>query len=140
MFVYFLLAIVFFSSIGIWLPMISDDYTKGKMAEETFNAVAGNILTYSLAIFLVSSIDRIIYLFYKASKYTNNVLEFLLIICVVIITGYFVFLTQKSIKYAYYQNAIGYASYIVFIAWISWFYVKIKGSKDNNYATIGGVI
>ncbi len=137
---YFTVAIAFFGSIGVWLPIAIDNYNFNQIAEETNESLPSNILTYSLGIFLVAAIDRTIHLLFKTSKYSNNVLEFFGILFALIGTGTLVFLSLKSLKNTLVEDAILYAKYVAFVAWFSWFYVKLQGSKTNNFSPIGGVI
>lgn len=137
---YFLIAIIFLGSMGVWLPITIDIYSTNNISNETMNLLPSNILTYSLGIFLIAAIDRIIYLFFKTSKYTNNILEFFGILFACLATAFIVFLSLKSFKNSIVDDAIRYAKYVVLIAWVAWFYVKIQGSKGNNFSAIGGVI
>lgn len=137
---YFVVAILFFGSMGIWLPIAIDNYNLNKIAEETYKSLPSNILTYSLGIFLIAAIDRMIHLLFKTSKYSNNVLEFFGIIFALFGTGALVFFSLKSLKNTLIDDAIFYAKYVAFVAWLAWFYVKLQGSKTNNFSPIGGII
>lgn len=137
---YFIVAIAFFGSMGVWLPIAIDNYNLNQIAEETNKSLPSNILTYSLGIFLIAAIDRIIHLLFKTSKYSNNVLEFFGILFASLLTGILVFLSLKSLKNTLIEDAILYAIYVAFIAWFSWFYVKLQGSKTNNFSPIGGIL
>lgn len=137
---YFVVAILIFGSMGIWLPLAIDNYNLNKIAEETHKSLPSNILTYSLGIFLIAAIDRIIHLLFKTSKYSNNVLEFFGIVFALFGTGVLVFLSLKSLKNTLIEDAILYAKYVAFVAWLAWFYVKLQGSKTNNFSPIGGII
>jgi hypothetical protein len=137
---YFIVVIAFFGSMGIWLPMVIDDYNLNTISEETIKSLPSNILTYSLGIFLIAVIDRIIHLLFKTSEFSNNVLEFFGIIFAILGTGTLVFLSLKSLKNSLVEDAILYAKYVAFVSWFLWFYVKLKGSRANNFAAIGGVL
>jgi hypothetical protein len=137
---YFVVAILFLSSIGIWLPVAIDSYNQGHVSIETMSSLSGNILTYSLSIFLIAAIDRILHLFFKTSSYSNNSIEFLFIIILVFATGYVVFSSLRALKNAQIDDAIDYAKYVTFIAWGVWIYVKLQGSRANNFSSIGGVL
>jgi len=137
---YFVVAILIFGSMGIWLPIAIDNYNLNKIAEETHKSLPSNILTYSLGIFLIAAIDRIIHLLFKTSKYSNNVLEFFGIVFALFGTGALVFLSLKSLKNTLIEDAVLYAKYVAFVAWLAWFYVKLQGSKTNNFSPIGGII
>lgn len=137
---YFLIAVAFLGSMGVWLPIAIDNYNSNSISSETHKSLPSNILTYSLGIFLIAAIDRIIHLLFKTSKYSNNILEFFAILFACLGTGILVFLSLKSSKNTLIDDAINYSRYVAFIAWATWFYVKIQGSKANNYSPIGGII
>jgi hypothetical protein len=137
---YFVVAILIFGSMGIWLPIAIDNYYLNKIAEETHKSLPSNILTYSLGIFLIAAIDRIIHLLFKTSKYSNNVLEFFGIVFALFGTVALVFLSLKSLKNTLIEDAVLYAKYVAFVALLAWFYVKLQGSKTNNFSPIGGIM
>lgn len=137
---YFLFAVSFLGSIGVWLPLVIDNFTTSQITEETYKSLPSNILTYSLSIFFVAAIDRIIHLLFKTSKYSNNVLEFFVILFLCLGTGVIVYISLKALKNAIIVDAVFYARYVAVIAWALWFYVKLQGSKANNFSPIGGII
>lgn len=137
---YFLFATAFLGSMGIWLPIAIDNFSSDKVSDETYKSLPSNILTYALSIFLVAAIDRIIHLLFKTSKYSNNVLEFFGILFCCLGTGALVFFSLKSLKTSSLPNAISYANWVVLISWGVWFYVKLQGSKANNFSPIGGIL
>jgi hypothetical protein len=137
---YFLVVILLFGSMGVWLPILIDNYNFNQMGEDTKQSLPSNIITYSLGIFLVAALDRVIYLMFKASSYSNNVLEFFGILFALILTSVLVFLSLKSLKNTLLSDAILYGKYLTFVAWVAWFYVKLQGSKASNFSPIGGAI
>lgn len=137
---YFFVAILLFGSMGIWLPFLIDDYNLSQFSEETYRALPSNLLTYSLGIFLIASIDRMIFLLFRTSKYSNNVLEFFAIIFAIIGVGVLVFFSLKSIKNSLIEDAVQYAKYLALSASLAWFYVKLQGSKANNFSPLGGIV
>lgn len=137
---YFVIVVAALGSAGIWIPMIIDNYSDNKISDETYNALSSNILTYGLGILIVSIIDRILYLLFKTSEYSNNAIEFLLIMLFSFGTCPLVYYTLKNTKTLQYDEAIKFSIWISIISWVCWFYVKFRGSKDNNFAAIGGII
>jgi hypothetical protein len=137
---YFLFATAFLGSMGVWLPIAIDNFSTDYLTEETFKSLASNILTYALAIFLIAAIDRIIHLLFKTSKYSNNVLEFFAILFVCLATAIPVFYSLKALKNSLFPFAIYSSIWVAVISWIAWFYVKLQGSKANNFSPIGGAI
>ncbi|MCB9310862.1 MAG: hypothetical protein H6567_12455 [Lewinellaceae bacterium] len=137
---YFIVAIVIFGSMGVWLPILIDNYNFNQVVEETNRSLPNNILTYSLGIFLIAIIDRIVYLLFKTSKYSNNVLEFFGIMFALFGTGVLVFLSLKSLKNTQIESSISYAKYVAFVAWFAWLYVKFQSTKTNNFSPIGGIL
>ena len=140
LFLYFIVAIVFVGSSGLWLPIAIDLFDGDKISHEVYTGLAGNIITYSLGLFLVAMLDRTIYLLFRTSTYSNNVLEFFAIIFVLIVTLVIVYFSLKYIKDQLYMKAIRYAFALAILGWFSWVYVKIRGSKSNNYSPLGGAI
>lgn len=136
--IYFIITIAFLGSIGVWLPVFLDDYNLNYISNETFSAIASNTITYSLSIFLVSIIDRILRLFINTSPYHNNVLEFFSILILVIITAFTVYLTLKDIKQSLYISAIWKSLIVTMIAWLYWLYVKFISNRGNSFDSIGG--
>ncbi|CCG53718.1 Hypothetical transmembrane protein [Flavobacterium indicum GPTSA100-9 = DSM 17447] len=137
---YFIFAIAFLSSLGIWLPMAIDNYNLDGISDETFKTLPSNLLTYSLGIFLIATIDRVLFLFFRTGEYSNNILEFFAILFLICGTGFLVFVSLKSIKNSSIDEALKYAKYITVIAWAAWFYVKLQASKSNNFSPIGGIL
>jgi hypothetical protein len=137
---YFIITIVCLGSMGAWLPLVIDDYNLGCISSETYGNFASNILTYSLSIFLVAVIDRIIHLLFKTSTYSSNIIEFFFIIFMCISAAFIVYLSLRAIKRSLIDEAITYSYYVAVVAGFAWIYVKLQGTKANNFATIGGVI
>jgi len=137
---YWFFATGLLGSIGVWLPLVIDYFSIDHASVETYKSLASNMLTYGLSIFLIAAIDRIIHLLYKTSAYSNHVLEFFGILLSCIGTAFIVFFSLKALKNSLFEDAIKYARYLSIIAWAAWFYVKLQGSKTNNYSAIGGVI
>lgn len=136
--IYFVITIVFLSSIGVWLPIILDDYNLDYISNETCSAIAGNILTYSLSIFLVAIIDRILLLISKTSKYHNNILEFFIIMILLMLASILVYFTLKDLRKLQYLAAIKLSFSVVLITWAYWLYVKFQSNKEDNFSSIGG--
>lgn len=135
---YFFLTIVAFSSLGVWLPLVFDHYDLGYISDESCKVISSNLITYSIVIFVTSLVDRVIQLFEKGN-YTNNTIEFLVLILTVCGGG--VYLTYKSIWFLNFGivfNSIQYALYFTFLSWFLWFYVKTRYSGFKNYSSLGG--
>jgi len=139
-FAYFVFAVAIFGSMGVWLPIAIDWYNLSQITEATNKSLPSNILTYSLGIFLVAAIDRIIHLLFKTGKYSSNVLEFFGILMALLVTAILVYFSLRCLRNTLIEDAMLYAMYIAFIAWFAWFYVKLQGAKADNYSPIGGRI
>lgn len=135
---YFVITIIFLSSVGVWLPIMLDDYNLDHISNETYSAIAGNILTYSLSIFLVAIIDRILLLISKTSKYHNNIIEFFVTLILLILTSILVYHTLKDLRKMRYVAAIKFSFSVAIITWIYWLFVKFGSNKEDNFSSIGG--
>jgi len=137
---YFFFTIIVFGSFGVWLPFIIDDYNYSKPSVMNIQALPNNIITYALSIFFVATIDRIIYLFKKSSKYDNIILEFLLILAVIFTNLWLVYKSVKCLKFNIINRSILYACIVDILAWGAWIYVKVQNTDSNNFSSIGGII
>jgi uncharacterized membrane protein len=135
---YFLITIVALSSAGVWLPFLLDKFDKGVVSTNTMHEYPGNLLTYGLGIFIIAIIDRIIHLFKRTNRYTNNVLEFLLLIIIIGACTAVVGLSIGKLKFNKLADSIFYAKATVIIAWIGWIYVKFRSPEYANFSAIGG--
>ena len=139
MLLYFFITIVGLSSIGIWLPFAIDRHDLGAASAATWHAFPGNILTYSLSIFMIAVIDRILH-FLNSSSYSNHSIEFLLILIVIAGCGYIVYQSIYFLKFSQLCDAIYYAKIVAVIAWIAWLYVKLRSPHEDQFAAMGGQI
>lgn len=137
---YFGITIAFLSSVGIWLPLWIDDYNIGRISDATYQALASNILTYALSLYIVSTIDRIIHLIWKTGKYTNHTIEFLLIVAISLFVVFIVYKSVKLNRHEEISNSIKWAIYLALIAWGTWWYVRLQATKGNNFSPIGGEV
>lgn len=138
---YFIIAIVVLGTSGIWLPFIGKDFNGQAIENSDWLAYAGNILTYSLTLFFVAIVDRVMHLLFKTGRYSNNVIEFLLIIIVSFLLGWLVvYKALKALRYDEVSRAIYYSFILGICSWAAWWYVKIQGSRANNFAPLGGTI
>jgi hypothetical protein len=117
--------------------MAIDKHDLGHVSTATWHAVPGNILTYSLSIFIIAIIDRILH-FLNGSSYSNHTIEFLLLLIIIGGCGYVVFLSIYYLKFNQLCDAIHCALIVAGIAWFGWLYVKFRSPNDNQFAAIGG--
>ncbi len=135
---YFIITIVGLSSIGVWIPLLNDKATVDSITESTWSGLPLNLITYSIAIVMVSFIDRLLHLFKNSNKYYRNEMEFLCLIVLLAIGSWLVYEALVDLKFKRVQDAISYSIYFTILSWFFWIYVKVKTPMYNNYSTLGG--
>lgn len=135
---YFVITIVFLSSIGVWIPFALDLANSDGIQQKTWNEFPWNLITYSFAIVVVAFIDRLLHLFKVSSKYSRNTMEFLLLVVVLIIGCFLVFKSVVHGKFDRICESTYFACIFAVMSWLVWIYVKIRNPSGNSHATIGG--
>jgi uncharacterized BrkB/YihY/UPF0761 family membrane protein len=139
---YFLIAVVGFGSIGVWLPMFidwfantSDDSTT--FSETTNKSTPGNIITYFLSIFLVSLIDRILYVIDK-ENYKHRKTEIFISLLVIVAVIYFVLKSFKYLRMNDLESANTYALLGASVSFVIWWIANYQDKKTDPYSALGG--
>ncbi len=135
---YFLVAIVFISSFGVWIPFVQDHAQFDKIQCKTITDLPWSLVTYAIAIVAVAYIDRIDHLFKASNKYHRNYLEFMILLVLIIGSAILVYLSLTNKKFGRNESAIIYASVLTIVSWVFWIYVKAKTPKYDNYSALGG--
>jgi len=138
--IYFLITIIILSSLGVWLPFANDKAQLDKISDKTWDDLPWNLITYSIAIVMVSFIDRLRYLFKITNKFKRNEREFLFLLIVLIVGGYLIYTSLVDSKFKRLQDSISAAMSFTILAWIVWIYVRLKNPSYDNYSTLGGEI
>lgn len=134
---YFLLAIFFFNSIGVWFPIAIDYYNCSAITGETYKATPYNLLTYFLGMVSVAIIDR----FRKVLIMNNHPSKFLeLLFWIAFGLGMLVcgVLIMKSVKDTDVPQAIKYGIAGSLITYIVWWLTYLQPYKSDAYSTLGG--
>jgi len=137
---YFVITVIILSSLGVWLPFANDKAQLDKISDKTWTDLPWNLITYSIAIVMVSFVDRLRYLFKITNKFKRNEREFLFLLFVLIIGGFLVYNSLVDSKFNRHQDSISKAIYFTILAWIVWIYVKLRNPSYDNYSTLGGEI
>lgn len=137
---YFLITIIILSSLGVWLPFANDKAQLDNISDKTWNDLPWNLITYSIAIVMVSFIDRLRYLFKITNKFKRNEREFLFLLIVLLIGGYLIYTSLVDSKFNRLQDSITAAISFTILAWIVWIYVRLRNPSYDNYSTLGGEI
>ena len=136
-FLYFLLAVVFLGSMGIWLPLAIDYFPSNKLSKNIIASIPNNLLTYYLSVFFISLIDRIRYMI-NDQRYKHKETEILISAIVVIIC---IYLTYCSFSLNYqkkYDEATQYGIYATCLSLIVWWIANAKQPKTNQIDSLGG--
>ncbi|WP_139378659.1 hypothetical protein [Parapedobacter luteus] len=135
---HFLITVVFLSSLGVWLPFAIDKAKVDSIAYETWIDLPTNLITYGVAIMMVSYVDRLLFLINNTTKYKRNGIEFLILLIIIIATGFLIFIAYVDLKFGRILSAIKATSLFTLIALATWIYVKAKNPRAGNFSSIGG--
>ncbi len=135
---YFVITIVIISSIGVWLPF-AIDYFAGTITPETKNALPGNLMTYYLALFTVSAIDRTLVII-DNTNYNYRKTEFLISIIVSLIFIGITFMAFKNIFHKDFATANVYAVIGTILSFVIWWISKWNTIETNATNILGGEI
>lgn len=137
---YFIITVAILSSLGVWLPFAIEKAQTDTITDKTWITLPWNLFTYTLPIFMISFIDRLIYLLKTTNKFNKNVREFLLLILVSGGGGTLAYISLVSSKFNRLNESIVYSFLFTVVAWFVWIYVKIKTPSYNNFSTLGGAM
>lgn len=137
---YFIITVVALSSLGVWLPFSIEKAQSDFISDGTWKGLPWNLFTYSVPIFMISFIDRLIHLLQTTSKFKKNLREFLVLILVLGGGGYLAYQSLVHSRFNRLNESILYAFFFTSVAWFVWVYVKIKTPSYNNYSSIGGAM
>lgn len=137
---YFLITIIVLSSLGVWLPFANDKAQIDTISEKTWNDLPWNLITYSIAIVMVSFIDRLRYLFKITNKFKRNEREFLFLLIVLCLGAYLIYSSLVDSKFNRLHDSISAAISFTILAWIVWIYVRLRNPSYDNYSSLGGKI
>jgi undecaprenyl pyrophosphate phosphatase UppP len=133
---YFLLAIVFMSSIGVSLPYIFDNMNNDVNIIKNLNQ---NIITYFIAILVAASLDIFLNLIDKNASYKKLVMLILVIINIGATVGISFVLYKNS------KNELTDISYYaiagIILSYIMWWFANYKNPNfdvTNANSTLGG--
>jgi hypothetical protein len=135
---YFLLTIVLFSSLGVWFPFANDWASSHDFSVKTLNDLPWNLITYAIAIVMVSFIDRLLHLFKVSNKYKRNEREFLLLLIVLCLGAWLIYNALVNSRFNNNHDAIFYSLLFTCLAWIVWIYVKLRTPRYGNFSSLGG--
>ena len=136
---YFLITIVFFGSLGVTIPIAIDYFKNKEFTPYSLFITPNNLITYSLSIFLVSLIDRFIFLL-KKDRYKHKVAEFLFLVIGAIVQSLLVFLAMLNIYHQNFWLALQFSFFITGLSYINWWIVKKKDKDIDPYSALGGNI
>ena len=122
---YFLLAVLFIGTIGIWGPIVTEIIDKGKVDSHN---VPPNMITYYIAIIFTSSIDFFLVLLKKEQRDTLprdfiNVLTLILLAFGSALLGTFLHLKKYDFC-AYFIGSIG-----ILVSWRVWWIVNVNNDS-----------
>jgi membrane protease YdiL (CAAX protease family) len=133
---YFLLAIVFMSSIGVSLPYIFDNMNNDVNIIKNLNQ---NIITYFIAILVAASLDIFLNLIDKNASYKKLVMLILVIINIGATVGISFVLYKNS------KNELTDISYYaiagIILSYMMWWFANYKNPNfdvTNANSTLGG--
>lgn len=135
---YFLITIVALCSLGVWLPFAADKAQSDVISKKSLTALPWNLITYSVAIVMISFIDRLRYLFKITNKYKKNEREFLILLIILFIGGILMYFALVNSRFNRLDDSIVYACLFTILAWMVWIYVKLKNPSYDNFSTLGG--
>lgn len=140
--VYFLLTIVGCGSLGVWFPMLLDWFAHDPknpniLSDATNKGMPNNIITYFLSIFLVSLIDRILYVIDK-EDYKHRKTEIFISIVIFIAVAYFVLNSFRFLRMNDLASANKYALIGAAISFIVWWIANYQDTKTDPYSALGG--
>ncbi len=130
---YFFLAIIFFSSIGVWLPYIIEGAKDG---DHNSQAMVQNIVTYFLAIFFSAALDFFLKLMDKDDPAKKLKILILVFIGIVVIgaSARILYIVFQSIgNEVIWELILG-----VGIAYAMWWIVNYRNPSFDPSATMGG--
>ena len=136
LFLYFVLAVVFFGGSGVWIPIIINEATgKGQNME----SILQNLSTYGIAIIAAGCIDSIL-LTLNSSKIKNKIGLILLILIIlfgsILLVGLdFYWILNNNIRKA--EHALWIA---IPIAYIFWWISNWSSKNINPIDALGGNI
>jgi hypothetical protein len=136
--IYFVITIVILSSLGVWLPFASDKAQLDSISCKTWHSLPWNLITYAVAIVMVSIIDRLRYLFKVTNKFKRNEREFLFLIIILLIGGVLIYHALVDSRFERLNDAILFSSSFTLLAWLVWVYVKLRNPSYDNFSTLGG--
>lgn len=136
---YFIIAVIIFSSIGVWLPLLIDFFNYNSVSDKTIVIIPNSIISYSLSIFTIGLIDRILFMV-DMQMYRHKKLEILVSVIVIILVSIFVFETFRALKNNLVDNAIIYSVIASLISYITWWIANYKGTKVNPVDSLGGEV
>ena len=135
LFLYFLIAVAFFGSIGVWLPMTIDYFPEEILSKEAYNAIPNNLLTYYLSVFFVAIGDRMYKVIDDGSYVYKKIELSVLVICSILCCAltYYVFM---RIQQQNFPAALGLCKLGALMSFIAWAYANRNDEKMNpNNAT-----
>lgn len=136
---YFIITVLFLSSIGVWLPYGIDYFFGDSIKQETSDAFAGNLMTYYLAIFTVGIIDRLLSII-DNPNYNFKKTEFLLLVTVSIVCLFLTIMAFKNIFHKKFDVATNYAFYGTILSVFIWWLSKWDSITDSPANILGGPI
>jgi len=141
---YFLITVVFFGSIGVWLPMLIDWFNNNPkdasvkiITDETYHSTPNNIITYFLSVFSIALIDRILYIIDK-KDYKHRKTEIFASLIIVVAVAFFVLKSFKLIKANDIENAIQFSIYGALISYAIWWIANFNDTKSDPSNSLGG--
>lgn len=135
---YFLITVLFLSSLGVWLPFLVDKSTFDNVQDQTWKDLPANLITYSVAIMMASYVERLWYLIKNTTKNNTNGIEFLILIAALISSSWFIYISYVDIKFGRIDSAIKMASIFTGISLTTWIYVKARNTSYDNFSALGG--
>jgi hypothetical protein len=131
---YFFLAIIFFSSIGVWLPYIIEGAKDG--GRHNPQGMVQNIVTYFLAIFFSAALDFFLKLMDKDDPARKLKILILVFVGIVVIgaSARILYIVFQSIgREVIWELILG-----VGISYGMWWIVNYRNSSFDPSATMGG--
>ena len=136
---YFVLAIIVFSSLGVVLPLAFDYFKNDSLTSMSLNVIPNNLITYGLAIFFVASIDRIIQ-FIDDKNYKHKKIEVLIIVLIVLIEITLLYFTFQKLHHSDLTCAGILALCLCLLGYVMWWIANRKDTKTDPLSAIGGKI
>ena len=136
LFLYFIIAVVFIGSIGVWLPLIIDHASNNPTDKLSLYQ---NLSTYYMAIFVAGCIDLILLSIQKIQEATNPVGAILFLILLLFISVGSIVLISFLIHDGNEEWAKRVSVVGVIAAYVMWFWSNIDSSV-NSLSPLGGEI